>query len=63
MVGDVGAIVGPVVAGMVVDWSGYPMAFALTAAVVAVALASWHRATETVVPVEARRRVSKAPSL
>lgn len=62
MVGDVGAIVGPVVAGMVVDWSGYPMAFALTAAVVAIALAGWHRATETVVPVEARRRVPKAPS-
>jgi hypothetical protein len=52
-----------VVAGMVVDWSGYPMAFALTAAVVAVALASWYRAPETVVSVEARHRVSKAPSL
>jgi MFS transporter, DHA1 family, tetracycline resistance protein len=47
MVGDVGAIAGPVLAGLVAEWSGYPIAFGLTAAVAAVSFASWYRAPET----------------
>lgn len=52
MVGDVGAIAGPVLAGMVADSSGFPAAFVLTAAVVAAALTTWCPATEFVVTQE-----------
>ena len=47
MVGDVGAIIGPVIAGFVVEWWGYPSAFVLTAVVAAAAFVSWRRAPET----------------
>lgn len=49
MVGDGGAIVGPIVAGIVADVGGYPLAFGLTAAIAAVSFASWRSASETVV--------------
>ena len=49
MVGDLGAIVGPIVAGMVVKWCGYPLAFSLTAAIVVISFALWCNAPETVV--------------
>jgi MFS transporter, DHA1 family, tetracycline resistance protein len=47
MVGDVGAVIGPVLAGLVAEVGGYPAAFASTAVVVAVSFASWVRAPET----------------
>lgn len=37
MAGDVGAILGPVVAGLVAEWSGYTTAFSLTAVIAALA--------------------------
>jgi MFS family permease len=46
MVGDVGAIVGPVLAGMAVELGGYPAAFTLTAVIAAVSLACWQRVGE-----------------
>jgi MFS family permease len=49
MVGDVGAIVGPVVAGMVAEWGGYPIAFGLTAVIGVASFTRWHNAPETVV--------------
>lgn len=48
MVGDVGAIVGPVVAGIAVDHGGYWVAFALTAVLAGVTACSWWRASELV---------------
>jgi MFS family permease len=47
MVGDVGAVVGPILAGLVIDGIGYPWAFALTAAVAASSFCCWRRAPET----------------
>lgn len=41
MVGDVGAIIGPVLAGMIVEWAGYAAAFATTAAIAAVSFLYW----------------------
>lgn len=54
MVGDVGAIIGPVAAGLIADRAGYPAAFVLTAAVVAVAAAGWLRVPETLAPADSR---------
>jgi DHA1 family tetracycline resistance protein-like MFS transporter len=50
MVGDVGAISGPVLAGMVAETTGYAAAFAVTAAIAAVAFMSWLYAPETLPP-------------
>jgi MFS transporter, DHA1 family, tetracycline resistance protein len=47
MVGDVGAIMGPVLAGMVAETGGYAAAFAMTAAIAAISFVSWLRAAET----------------
>jgi MFS family permease len=47
MVGDVGAVIGPVLAGLVTEATGYATAFALTAAIAAVSLSCWLRAPET----------------
>jgi len=43
MVGDVGAIIGPVVAGMIVERGGYVAAFATTAAIAVVSCVYWLR--------------------
>jgi MFS family permease len=51
MAGDVGAIFGPVLAGLLVDLGGYPAAFAATAAISAIAFGTWVRAPETRPPV------------
>jgi MFS family permease len=40
-VGDVGAVVGPVLAGLAVDHGGYPAAFILTAGFAIASIASW----------------------
>jgi MFS family permease len=47
MAGDVGAIVGPLVAGLVAEHLGYGWAFGVTGAVSVLALAFWVRAPET----------------
>jgi MFS family permease len=47
MVGDAGAVLGPVVAGVVVDRSDYPTAFATMTVVAVVSFAAWLRAAET----------------
>ena len=47
MVGDVGAIIGPVLAGMIVERAGYLAAFATTAAIAVVSFGYWLRAPET----------------
>ncbi len=47
MVGDGGAVVGPLLAGAVAEGSGYPAAFALTAAVAALSGLAWVWAPET----------------
>jgi MFS family permease len=44
MVGDVGAILGPLLTGLIVELGGYQAAFALTAALAAGAAWSWWRA-------------------
>ena len=41
MVGDVGAIIGPIVAGMIVEREGYFAAFATAAAIAAVSFVYW----------------------
>jgi MFS family permease len=41
MVGDAGAIIGPVLAGMIVEWAGYAAAFATTAAISIISFAYW----------------------
>lgn len=61
MVGDVGAIVGPVVAGLVVEWWGYPTAFGLTAMIAAVAFLGWWRAPETVAHRRMKQWTSRYP--
>lgn len=43
---DVGAIVGPIVAGLLIDWSGYGWAFGLGAAILVLALLDWWRSPE-----------------
>ncbi|QYN40146.1 MFS transporter [Pseudonocardia sp. DSM 110487] len=47
MVGDVGAVTGPVLAGVVAETGGYPAAFAVTAVIAAVSFVSWLYAPET----------------
>lgn len=47
MASDLGAIVGPIVAGVVVDRAGYGPAFALSAVVLSVAVAVWLPQPET----------------
>jgi MFS family permease len=47
MAADTGAIIGPVLAGALADTVGYPVAFAVTAAVLLVGLLFWVRAPET----------------
>lgn len=44
---DAGTIIGPVLAGLLVDNSGYPLAFASTGAVALLAVLPWLRARET----------------
>jgi MFS transporter, DHA1 family, tetracycline resistance protein len=47
MVGDVGAIIGPVLAGMIVEWTGYAAAFATTAAIAVISFLYWLGVPET----------------
>jgi MFS transporter, DHA1 family, tetracycline resistance protein len=47
MVGDVGAVVGPVLAGSVAEAAGYGAAFAFSAAIAAVSFGFWSCAPET----------------
>jgi MFS family permease len=47
MVGDAGAVVGPVVAGVVVERAGYPAGFAKTAVIAVSAFVWWWRPPET----------------
>jgi DHA1 family tetracycline resistance protein-like MFS transporter len=47
MIGDFGAIVGPLLGGAVAELGGYPAAFAVTAAIAAVSFGCWLRAPET----------------
>jgi MFS transporter, DHA1 family, tetracycline resistance protein len=48
MVGDLGAIVGPVLAGLTVELAGYPFAFGLTALIAAASLLCWQQASEVI---------------
>lgn len=47
MTQDLGAIVGPLLAGLIVDQLGYVWAFALTGVIMMVAAGAWARAPET----------------
>lgn len=47
MAADLGTIMGPVLAGAVAEFAGFPAAFALTGAVSVLAFAAWLRAPET----------------
>jgi MFS family permease len=47
MAQDGGTIVGPVVAGLLVDHGSYPLAFAVTGAIAVLAALPWWRALET----------------
>jgi MFS transporter, DHA1 family, tetracycline resistance protein len=47
MSADLGAIIGPVLAGALAEFAGFPSAFAVTGAVALVALGFWVRAPET----------------
>jgi MFS family permease len=47
MAADLGAIIGPVLAGVLAEVAGFPTAFAVTGAVALVALGFWLRAPET----------------
>ena len=49
MAQDAGAIVGPVLAGVLVDQGSFPLAFAVTGAVTLLAALPWLRARETLV--------------
>ncbi|QCU78345.1 MFS transporter [Citricoccus sp. SGAir0253] len=51
MAADLGAISGPLLAGLVVDAAGFGWAFALTGGILAVGAASWAFAPETNLPV------------
>ncbi len=47
MSADTGAIIGPIIAGMLVDRGSYALAFAVTGVITLVAVAPWVRARET----------------
>jgi MFS family permease len=47
MVGDLGAVIGPVVAGLLVEWSGYAAGFATISVIAIASLVAWLRAPET----------------
>ncbi|MEI2811459.1 MAG: MFS transporter [Nocardioides sp.] len=47
MAGDTGAILGPIVAGSLVDWGSYPLAFGVTAAISLAAVLPWWWARES----------------
>jgi len=47
MIGDIGAIIGPVAAGVIVEWVGYAAAFATSGAIAAVSFVYWLRVPET----------------
>jgi len=47
MVQDGGAIVGPIVAGLIIDAAGYPLAFVVSAVTTLLALGMWLRGRET----------------
>ena len=47
MMGDLGSVVGPILAGVLVDSNGYPIAFGIGAVVVAATVLLWLRAPET----------------
>lgn len=51
MSADLGAIIGPLLAGLVVDAAGYGWAFVLTGAVILLGALAWVRAPETNLPV------------
>ncbi|WP_409484598.1 MFS transporter [Arsenicicoccus dermatophilus] len=51
MVQDAGTIVGPVLAGVIVDHAGYPWAFGLSGLITLLAILPWLRAPETAPPV------------
>lgn len=51
MSGDLGAILGPLLVGLVVDVAGYGWGFVVTGAVIAVGALAWLRAPETNLPV------------
>ena len=51
MSADLGAIVGPLAAGLVVDVAGYGWAFVVTGAVILLGAIAWWRAPETNLPV------------
>lgn len=51
MSADLGAIIGPLAAGLVVDVAGYGWAFVLTGGVILLGALAWWRAPETNVPV------------
>ncbi|MCT2325991.1 MFS transporter [Micrococcus luteus] len=51
MSGDLGAILGPLLVGLVVDAAGYGWGFVVTGAVIAVGALAWARAPETNLPV------------
>jgi MFS family permease len=59
MAADMGAIVGPVVAGALAEGAGYTAAFGVTGAVAVLALGFWVRAPETLV----RRTAAEADPL
>ena len=44
---DTGAIIGPIVAGVLIDRGSYPLAFGFTGAVTLLAMLPWLRARET----------------
>jgi MFS family permease len=46
---DTGAIIGPIVAGLLIDQGSYPLAFGFTGAVTLAAILPWWRARETLV--------------
>ena len=47
MSADLGSIVGPIIAGVLVDRGSYQLAFAITGAVTLAAVIPWLRARET----------------
>ena len=44
---DTGAIIGPIIAGLLIDRGSYPLAFGFTGAVTLLAMVPWLRARET----------------
>ncbi len=50
MATDFGAILGPIVAGLLVDYGSYPLAFAATGAILLAAAVPWAAARETLPP-------------